>query len=166
MFFPFQCSCSLVQQAQVCLPPDSDDAAKYAPVLYGYVCKTECRNDGPEFATVDAARGHRVLDALDDLGESCAAEQGLHAEEVRIEDGGEEGLIYANLHRQRKYLGTIVEIVSKPKKPLVGWNRTQSANDKRSTCASPVAVVAPLLHPSPLHILAPCSSGRFFRGRR
>jgi hypothetical protein len=59
---------SLVQQTQVCLPADRNNSSKYAPVLYGYVRETECRDRWPDFAAIDPARGYGVLYALDNFG--------------------------------------------------------------------------------------------------
>jgi hypothetical protein len=90
---------SLVQQTQVCLPTNRNNASENAPVLYGYICETECRNRGPHFAGVDPAGGHGILYALDHLGNGCTGEQGLHAKEVGVEERREQGLVDSDLDR-------------------------------------------------------------------
>jgi hypothetical protein len=87
----------LIQQTQIRLPPNRNNTRKNAPILLRYIRKAKCRNSRPHFTTIDPARRHRILYALDDLWESCAGEQGLHAEEVRVEEGREEGLVYYDL---------------------------------------------------------------------
>jgi hypothetical protein len=90
-------SSPLVQQTQISLPPNRNNAPKYAPVLYGYICETECGNRRPDLAAIEPACRYRVLYALNDLRERCAGEERLHAEKVGVEEWGEEGLIYDDL---------------------------------------------------------------------
>ena len=133
MFRLFFSGSPLVQQTQIRLPSNRNNAPENAPVLYGYICETERRDRRPHFAAVDPTRGHRVLYALDDFGEGCAGEEGLHAEEVGVEEGREEGLVYNYLHvavsecdprefcedvaylcRKRQYLTPVVEVIPQP----------------------------------------------------
>jgi hypothetical protein len=65
--------------------------------LYGYVGKTECCDRRPEFTAVVPACGYRILDPFQDLGEGCARKKRLHAEEVGVEQGREEGLVDEDL---------------------------------------------------------------------
>lgn len=78
---PFLRRSPLIQQTQIRLPSNRNDASENAPVVYGYICKTESGEDRPHLAAVHPACGHRVLDPFDDLGYSCAGKDGMHAEE-------------------------------------------------------------------------------------
>jgi hypothetical protein len=90
-------SSPLVQKTQICLPPDRDYAAKYAPVLYGYICEGECCDYWPKFAAIDPARRYGVLDPFDDLRAGGAGKERLHAEEVGVEYWSKERLVYCDL---------------------------------------------------------------------
>lgn len=161
-------SSPLVQHTQIRLPPNRNDTSEDAPVLDGYICETECSDNRPHFAAVDPTRGDGVLNALGAFGERGAAEEGLHAKEVAVEEGGEEGLVHynllcccqswssdstwgeerTNLCRQRQYLRAIVEVVAQPQKPLVRRYTANTSNYDRATGARPIAICAPLLHPA------------------
>lgn len=75
----------LVEQVEIRLPADCHDTAEDAAVLNGHVGEAKGRDCGPDFAAVPPASGHCVADALDDFGKGAAGEEGLHAEEVRVE---------------------------------------------------------------------------------
>jgi hypothetical protein len=86
---PFLSGSSLVQQTQICLPTNRNNASKDAPVLYGYICETKSRDCGPHLAGVNPACGYGVLNAFNDFGERRAREQRVHAEEVGVEERSE-----------------------------------------------------------------------------
>jgi hypothetical protein len=88
---------SLIQQTQIRLPTNCNNAAENAPVLYGYIRERKRRDRRPHLAAIDPTRGYCVLYVLDDFGEGCAGEEGLHAEEIRVENGREESLVYHDL---------------------------------------------------------------------
>lgn len=90
---------SLVQQTQVCLPADRNDAAKDASVLDRDICEAECGDCRPELAAVDPACGYGVPNSLYDFVERSAGEEGLHAEEIRVEDWREKDLVHHDLPR-------------------------------------------------------------------
>lgn len=157
----------LIQQAQVRLPPDRNHAAEDASVLDRDVCEAKRGDHGPHFPAVDPASRHSVSDALYNFVEGGACEEGLHAEEVRVEDGCEEQLVDDDLSdglvssisggsvqsatylgRQTQDLGRVVEVHAQPQKPPVTRYTTDSSNGQRSPCARPVAVFTPLLNPS------------------
>jgi hypothetical protein len=88
---------SLVKQVEIRLPANCHDTAEYAPVLDGYVGEAKGSNSRPDLAAVPPAGGHCVSDALDDFGKGGTGEQGLHTEEVGIEQWGEECLVDEDL---------------------------------------------------------------------
>lgn len=96
----FLSSRPLIQQTQICLPANRNNASKDAPVLYGYICETKCCDRRPNFAAVDPACRYGILYAFDDLGEGCAGKEGLHAEEVGVEKWGEKSLVYDDLRSE------------------------------------------------------------------
>lgn len=97
VFLLFLRSSSLIEQTQICLPPNGKNAAKYASVLYGYIGETKRRDRWPHLAAVDPAGRYCMLYSLDDLGKCCAAKERLHAEEIGVKNWREKGLIYCHL---------------------------------------------------------------------
>ena len=80
----------LVQPAEIRLPADGDNAREHAAELGRDVHEAECRDGGPEFAAVDETRGESYLQTLECLSQSSACEERVEAEEVGVEDGGED----------------------------------------------------------------------------
>lgn len=97
MLHPLLGSGVLVEQVQVRLPANGDNTAEDASVLDWHVGEAESRHCGPDLAAVPPTCWHGVADALDDFGEGCTREERLHAEEVRVEQRGEECLVYEDL---------------------------------------------------------------------
>lgn len=100
-----------VQQGQVRLPPNGNDARKYAAVLHGYKGKSESRDERPELTRIDDAGGNGLHDAVDDGGRRAAGECGLRPEEVGVEDGREEELAHGDLGREREEVGGVIEVI-------------------------------------------------------
>lgn len=88
----------LVKQVQIRLPANGNDTAKDAPVLDGHVGEAEGGDCRPDLAAVPPAGGHGILDAFDDFREGAAGKECLHAEEVGIEQRGEESLVDEDLY--------------------------------------------------------------------
>ena len=51
--------------------------------------------------------------------EGIAREEGLHAEEVRVEDGGEAYLVYGDFCCEGEDFGGVVEVVSEEHEPVI-----------------------------------------------
>lgn len=100
-----------VEEAEVGLPADGDDAGEDAAELERDEGEAEGGDGGPELERVDHAGGHRLLDALDGLGGRVARQQRLHAEEVAVEDGREADLVDGDLGEDGQHLGRVVEAV-------------------------------------------------------
>lgn len=87
----------LVKEVQICLPANGNDTAKNASVLDRHVGEAEGGDCRPDLAAVPPAGGHGVFDALDNLGKGATRKERLHAEEVGIEQWGEECLVDEDL---------------------------------------------------------------------
>jgi len=88
-----------IEIAQICLPPNRDDAGEERPVLERDKSEREGCHSRPNLAAIDIADGHRSLDPLPDRTEVLAREGGLHPEEICVEDGREAHLVDNNLGR-------------------------------------------------------------------
>lgn len=93
----------LVQQTEICLPSNRNNAPKNTPILKGDICKTKRRDRRPKLTRINPAGWDSVLDALENLARRGAAEKGLHAEEVGVEDGCEHELVHCDLEITRKH---------------------------------------------------------------
>ena len=101
-----------IQETQIRLPPNRNHAREYAPVLGIDKRKAERRDRGPEFATVLYGGGHRALYSFPYVGQGVAREEGLHAEEVGVEERGEHELVDHDFGEEGEEFGGVVEVVS------------------------------------------------------
>src|SRR6266487_634912 len=85
-----------IQVTQISLPPNRNKTRKNAPVLRIYKRKTERCNRRPQFTTIYHTYWYSSFYSFPDFVEGIAREEGLHAEEVRVEDGGEAYLVYGD----------------------------------------------------------------------
>ena len=108
----------LVEPAQVRLPANSNDAREYVAELRRHVHEAECRDGGPELDAVSHADWESLLEALPCFLESGARKEGMHAEEVGIEDGGEAELLDDNFGQDGEEFGWVVEVVVKEHEPV------------------------------------------------
>ncbi len=67
---------------------------KQRPILSVNKRKAERRHRWPQLARIDQARRHSPLDVCPGFGEVVTRQQGLHTEEVAVEEGREGDLVY------------------------------------------------------------------------
>lgn len=106
-----------VQEAEVGLPADGDDAGEQGAVLEREVGEADGRDRGPDLARVDDADGHGGAHAVPRLRQRVARQQRLPAEEVRVEDGREDGLVDGDLDGDGQDLGRVVEVLRQEDEP-------------------------------------------------
>lgn len=109
----------LVQPAQIRLPAHSNDAREYVPELSWHIHEAECSDGGPELDAVGHADWESLLQALPSFLEGGARKEGMHAEEVCIEDGGEANLLDDNFGQDGEEFGWVVEVVVEEHEPGV-----------------------------------------------
>lgn len=107
----------LVQPAEIRLPPDGNNPDKQAAELRRHVDEVDRLDDGPDLEAVLQAVGEGVFQSLHGIAERAPAEQRVHAEEVRVEDGREGALLEADLGHDRERLGREIEVVVEVHKP-------------------------------------------------
>ena len=100
---------SRVQQGKITLPAHSHHTCEEGSVLRHDICKVESSDRWPELAAVDETCWHGSLDPLPCAGDTVAREQGLHAEEIAIEDGSEDDLVDDNFGGEGEDSRGIVE---------------------------------------------------------
>lgn len=107
----------LVQPAEIRLPPDGNNPDKQAAELRRHVDEVDGLDDGPDLDAVLEAVGEGVFQSLHGIAERAPAEQRVHAEEVRVEDGREGALLEADLGHDRERLGREIEVVVEVHEP-------------------------------------------------
>ncbi|PFH55196.1 hypothetical protein XA68_10461 [Ophiocordyceps unilateralis] len=83
----------LVEVTQIGLPTDGDDAGEDATKLERQEDEAESHDGGPNLERVEPADGDGVAQALQSGGGALAREEDVSAEEVAVEEWGEEELI-------------------------------------------------------------------------
>nr|POF04707.1 hypothetical protein CFP56_73825 [Quercus suber] len=125
-----------VQPAEVGLPEDGDDAGEDAAVLGRDEGEVECGDDGPDLPGVHPADGDGVADAALRLLPGRAGQQALHAEEVRVEERGEEGLVDDHLDRDAEPVAhlpaAVVEVAPQEQEVSVARDAGQPADEHGS----------------------------------
>lgn len=76
-----------------------------------YKCERESRDCRPQFAGVDEGGWNGPFDSFDDFEGRVAGEEGLHAEEVGVEDGREDDLVYDYFGSEREDFRGVVKIL-------------------------------------------------------
>lgn len=99
-----------VQKAEVALPGDGKDAREHESILRREKPEAERRDRRPQLERIDDANGHRSLDPRDCPHGPFTRENGLHAEEVGVEHGREDGLVDCDLGCDRGNLGGEIEV--------------------------------------------------------
>lgn len=107
----------LVEPTQVRLPANGNDAREHIAELRWHVDEAECRDGGPELGAVGHADGESLLQALPGLLEGGTCEEGVHAEEVGIEDGGEAELLDDDFCQDGEEFRRVVEVVVEEHEP-------------------------------------------------
>lgn len=107
----------LIEPAQVRLPANSNDAREYVPELRRHVHEAERRDGGPEFDAIGHADRESLLQALPCFLEGGAREEGMHTEEVGIEDRGEAELLDDDFRQDGEELGWVVEVIVEEHEP-------------------------------------------------
>jgi hypothetical protein len=108
---------SPIQQRQVCLPANSNDAGKGVAVLHGDEGEAEGGDKGPQAERHDNAGGNSCDDAVKNFGGRAARQQGLGAEEVGVKGGREEDLGDENLGANGQYTRGVIEVMGEPNEP-------------------------------------------------
>lgn len=99
-----------VQKAEVALPGDGKDAREHESILRGEEPEAERRHRRPQLERIDNANRHRTLDPRDCPHGSFARKHGLHAKEVGVEHGSEDGLVDCDLGNDRGDFGGEIEV--------------------------------------------------------
>lgn len=106
-----------IQKAQISLPPNRHHARKDTPILRIHKREAKSRHRRPQLAAVHHAHRHRPLDALPDFGYRVAGEEGLHAEEIGVENGRETDLVDRYFRREGEEMRGIIEVVAEKHEP-------------------------------------------------
>lgn len=107
-----------VQKAQIALPGNSKDAGKHESILRRDKPKAKRRDSRPQLERIHNADGHRGRDPVYSSHGSFSCEDGLHAEEVTVEDGREDSLVDCNLGGDRGNFGGVIEVPTEEEKPV------------------------------------------------
>ena len=91
------------------MPAHRHNACEEGSILRRDVRKLESSDCGPKLAAVDEAGRYGSLDSLPRAGKAVTREQGLHAEEVAVEDRGEDDLVDDDFGGKGEDFGGIVE---------------------------------------------------------
>lgn len=117
-FFGLLFLCQAIQPRQICLPTDGNNPGEDAPVFYGYKRKIDGGDGGPQLDRVDHTGWNSSLDAVPDFGQVVARKEGLHAEEVRVEQRRKDGLVNDDLGSEREEARRVVEIARQEHEPI------------------------------------------------
>ena len=98
-----------IQQRQITLPAYGHHTCEEGSILRQDVCKVESSDSGPKLATVDETSRHGALDPLPCIGEAIAGQEGLHTEEVAVENGCEYDLIDNDFDSEGEEFRGIIE---------------------------------------------------------
>lgn len=129
----------LVLDAQVRLPADADAAGDEAAELKGHKGQVESNDRGPDDPAVHPRLGALFHDALHRVG---ARQQGLHAEEVDIDQGRKGKLVEQHPGRDREGLGREREPSAQGLEPLVSRDGEAGARDEHVARAHGVVLLA------------------------
>lgn len=124
-----------IQPTKISLPPNSNNARKNTTILPRDKRETKRRDRRPDLPAIDPTDGYSLPDALLDILPTTAAEHSLHAEEIAIEQRREDGLVDADLDRQTRDVGRVVEVVAEEHEPFVVRDRDYAADDERAQAA-------------------------------
>lgn len=102
------------------MPADGDDTGEDAPERRRHVHEAKGRDSRPELDTIRYTDGQSDLQALIRLFQGCASEKRMYTEEVRIENGCEDSLLYGDFGENGKEFGLEVEAVVKEHEPSDG----------------------------------------------
>lgn len=83
----------LIQPTQISLPAHGNAPREHVPELRRDIHEAERRDHGPELGAVDDTPGQGDFEAFKGFLERGAREQGVDAEEVGVEERGEDGLL-------------------------------------------------------------------------
>lgn len=98
------------------------------------------RDRRPELARIDPADGHGAADMIPRLAQRVAGEQRLHAEEVAVEEGGEDDLVDDDFGGEGEGAGGVVEGLAEEEEPEV-MGRRRSVGQRALRGPSPTRCV-------------------------
>jgi hypothetical protein len=108
-----------IQETQIRLPPNRNHAGENTPILLRHECKTKRCDRGPEFTAIHERHWDSAFDVLEYLIEIVAGKQGLHAEEIAVEDGREQDLVDGYFGDEGEQLRGIVEVNGEKSEPKI-----------------------------------------------